>query len=280
MGNKEVKSGLIILMHKEEAMKLNFKSTFKLAIILICLLAILSCFRPGGSRGESSEEEPLVLKSYDVPEGYGHDVVRVINGLLVDRMEKKRYGQVVLSSNGQLLVNAPRSFHPGVQSFLSDLKNKDPLPPEPSIKVQYWIVLGMKTDGASNAGEFMEIAPALNSINESQGSHEFVLQERLSTISQSGHEAEVNGATAFIRCESSISNDEVLMDLRIHSEGSRIDTVVQVPKGKLLILGQSAHEPKRPYVLLEKFKLASKSRKTGQEVLVTIFYIVRADVIG
>jgi hypothetical protein len=267
-------------MNKEEAMKLNFKGTLKLVVVLICLLALIGCFRPGGFRGgESSEEEPLVLKSYEVPAGYGHDVVRVINGLLVDRLEKKRYGQVVLSSNGQLLVNAPQSFHPGVQKFLSDLKHKDPLPPEPSIKVQYWIVLGMKTDGASNAGEFMEIAPALNSINETQGSHEFVLQERLSTMSQSGQAAEVNGATAMIRCDSSVSNEEVLMDLRIHSEGSRIDTMVQVPAGKLLVLGQSAHEPKRPYALLEEFELGRKTTM-GKKVLFNIFYIVRADVIG
>lgn len=260
-------------------MKFKPRWIIKLVILFIFLLALFGCYKLGIPSGEH-EEEPLVLKSYEVPEGYGHELVRIINNLLVDQVGKKRYGQVTMTSDGLLLVNAPQSFHPGVSSFLADLKNREPLPPEPSIKAQYWIVLGKKIDGESNSAEFKEIAPALQTINESQGPHQFVLQECLSTMSQSGQSVEVTGATASIHCQSSIREDVVLMNLRIRSEGSSIDTNVQIPEGKLLVLGQSAHEPKRPYAFLEKFSTGGKSSDTSRRLFLNIFYIVRADVIS
>lgn len=263
-------------------MRLNTRNAIMIAVFFIFAIALFSCSRPNLTIPAplEREKEPLVLKSYEVPEGYGDEVKRIINDLLIDRVAEKRYGQVTMAPDGQLLVNAPKSFHPGVENFLDTLKKKGPLPPEPSIRMHYWIVLGMQTSGMSNAGQFKEIAPALESINESQGTHEFVLLEHLSTLSKSNHQAQVTGATAEISCLSSIRNDQVLMDMWIRSESSRLDTEVQIPAGKLLVLGQSAIEPKRPYALLEEFSSQSRAAKQSEKVLFNIFYIVRADIIG
>ena len=159
--------------------------TGQIQIILLGFMALTGCM---DSRTESEEGQGgLVLKSYEVPERSAKEINETINELLGWRYgnPRKEYpptGKANLTPDGQLMVNAPESFHDGMKDFLARLQNA-PIEPSPTAEVQYWIVAGRKANARSKLEEFNRIKPALETIQDNQGNMEFKLLDHIVTTS-------------------------------------------------------------------------------------------------
>jgi hypothetical protein len=216
----------------------------------------------GNGAAASDHPEPLVLRTYKVPQGLESDVRSMLYTVLGG--SESPAGRVTTGPGGTLVVVAPEALHQGIEGLIGEIGGLDsPAKPVP-VKLTYWLVIGRPGgDGSGLAGT--EIAPVLAEIVNSQGPMRFELLERLELTSTGEERAGMTGATARIQQRASVIQDRVVADVEIATSGvGVIETRVQLQPRQFLVLGQAGYRD-------------STSRDPLQ-VDGTLFYVIRPDV--
>jgi len=239
-------------------------------------LAIVACQAAAAPRDNPTDD--LVLRAYSVPAPYGPEILSVIRGLFYRAKDVPPMGTVAISPSGELMVAAPKAFHPGIEQFLAGLAKAPPAPPA-SIRIDYWVVIGgptVKPDDVSVPGQ--EIQSVLDAIRESQGPMQFTLLEKASATSLSGEGANNDGKRLHISQNAAAYGDRVIANIDIGLRGpNTFKTRVQIPLNKSVVLGQSNFAAKdwdRP--------ASPSSTKPGAAPAANaesaVFYVIRAQV--
>ena len=253
-------------------------------VVFLSLIVFAGCTNP---QNDSKESEALVLKSYEVPERFAKEVSETINDLLskdADKPENSQppIGKATIAPDGQILVAAPKSFHDGLKDFIASLASSKP-EPSLSTEVNYWIVAGRKANKPATFEEFNTIKPALETIQNNQGSMEFKLLDHI-ILTSSGQ-----GTTT--RLDGELFN--ISQTLSAYSDGSlgigsyighqfreppnmsykrySINTQIETQSGKLVVLGQVSQGFNMPI-----FTTAEEGKPHYETV--SVFYIISASV--
>lgn len=248
-----------------------------MGIVLVFSLITLTGWSGVKAEPAQKAEQP-VLKSYRVPERLASEVEQILHSLLF--YSEPKIGNARLTPDGQLLILAPESFHDGVEDFIEQIKKNNPAP-SPSVEVNYWIVAGREAKTPAKLDEFNRIKPALETIQNNQGSMEFKLLDHVVlTSSNQGGPTHVEGAVVRINQMFSAYSDGSLaiqpsIDLIGTARGDilSIKTDIETKSGELVVLGQSSQ------VFLNRpiFKPSKEGEKTHFEKL-NVYYIISADV--
>lgn len=256
-------------------------SHFKSAIVLAAvLLATGCCHEPvspppiPATTGSIEEESPeYVLRSYEVPEGYGQEISSTLANLL--DLNDQQVGGVTLAPNNRVLVVASEPIQAGVAELLDNLDLDDPAALESSIRVDYWLVLGQPAESESNTQGFAEIAPALAEISSAQGPMTFVLLDRLTLLSTEYSRASANGRHLSVRQGHRRVGDDLVLELSVDSGNNSITTAARVRPGQLTVLGQVGYRP-------DTFRPPSPGdgdTSADQMDDGMLFYVIRASVV-
>ena len=243
-------------------------------ILFLSLIVFMGCDKP---ESESAENSLPVLKSYRVPERLAKEVHETLNTLLFN--SGAQIGSAKLSSDGQLLVVAPTSFHEGVEDFIEQLIKTNP-EPSPSVEVNYWIVAGRRARMPAKLDEFNRIKPALETIQSNQGNMEFKLLDQVVATSSSQNEAHFEGAVvAITQTVSAFSDGSLAIALNMTLLGTTrgdinsIATDIETKSGEMVLLGQSSQE----FLQRPIFEPRKEGEKRHFEK-VNVYYIISADV--
>jgi hypothetical protein len=214
---------------------------------------LFSCQRP-----ESGD--PITLRTYEVPSGQGAQLRGLLNMAFVTGDKAPPTAKATLTPDGRLVVVGPEKIQEGVSALVNELANKPAATP-PTVQIEYWLVLGKPGQPQEPTGALKTVAPALQTIESQDGPLELHLLEHLQARSISSDEAQTNGAHVRVRQNATVLGGKILADLSIHSlEGpSALDTRLEIPQGKLIVLGQGNY-----------------SGKTADEG--ALYYIVRASI--
>jgi hypothetical protein len=214
---------------------------------LLCLLALLSAC-------QDPSPDTWVMKSYDIPAEVAPELTAALQNVFSRGKDQPKSAQAMLAPNGQLLVTAPRSLIPGIDSLVANVTLKKP--PQPaSIQLTVWSVSGKRADKAEVPAELKEIAPVLAAIEKSQGGLAFSTIEKLSVRAISGQDATLRGRVLDLYETASERGGVVVADLQLTKGRYHLETRVKIASGKTVVLGQ-----------------------TGGEDGDTVFHVVRADV--
>ena len=258
--------------------------------VVLVIVVLIACYvwiafyedRPEKDAWKAGDGSRLVLRSYEIPEEYGEEAMRLIRDVMV-LSDQQKLGTAKLAPNGKLLVAAPERFHEGIKELIGNLQKSKPEPP-PTVKIQYWIFLGLEADEPGSVEKFGGVAGALDTINESQGPHKFALLERLSTTSLSDRPLRIGGTFVSIGNTATVYDERVMMELSVtfNVMGNRFETNVQVPLGKTLVLGESTYKISRTWSTLVD---ALEGEKEFQEQLeknfniFSVYYLIKADIL-
>jgi hypothetical protein len=215
---------------------------------------------------EESREPQVVLRAYDVPEGQGPQVHAILSSVFRGVKDKV----AALTPDGQLVVVAPEGIHQGLESLLGKMKGRKAVAP-PSIEITYWLVVGRSAAETSLGAQTGEIEPALEAVARAQGPMEFALLDKMRVRALSDARGHTTGRYARVQQVASVSDGKVVADLDCSTEGSRFETRVAIPPGKLLVLGEAGFEPPPG---LWSIRAGAKRDASAS----TLFYVVRADV--
>jgi len=247
--------------------KANWLS-FTAVIFLAVGIFTFGCNNPSNKQGGDSEA--LELRSYAVPQEYASEVSSIVNRLLDPSpgpsSEVALIGRARIGPGNMLLVTAPASIHSGIEKMLEDLKKSDFEPPK-MVTLTYWLVVGRKANAPGRLDNLNEISPALSAIEDSEGSMDFSLKEKLKLQSLSGEGAVLSGQTVSIAQNLTVQGSRILGNLNIQYERARFETTIQTGPGKLLVLGQRGIEDPSSFI---------NKRKNDNESSASLFYIVRA----
>lgn len=259
-----------------------------LVLIVLSSLMVFSACTDFSNKDEEGQGE-LVLKSYQVPERSAKEINETINELLGWRYGNplKEYpptGKARLTPDGQLMVNAPESFHRGMKDFLTRVQNAAP-EPSSTVEVNYWMVAGRKANAHSNLEEFDRIKPALETIQNNQGNMEFkLLDHAMGTSSGQGTMAVLHGAffeinyslyansdgTIVIRPR--ITNIPILLENSNYKTFGIVETQIETRSGELVVLAQES----QPFQGLSIFETQKEGEKKIE--IVSVYYIVTATI--
>ena len=211
---------------------------------------------------------PLVLRSYDVPAGQAQQTESVLSSVLSGTKNDEITARVEISPNGQLLVLGPPGVHRGVTDFLDKMAQRKPLPPPPTIEMQYWLGVGQRADQTELGSGLDAVAPALETIAGAQGPMRFDKLESMRLRSLSDERGEANGMYVIVGQRASITEGTILSDIEVSTlGGSRLETRLSLQAEKTVVLGEAGID-------MARFK---PSPVPGAGPF-TLFYIVRAAV--
>lgn len=247
-----------------------------IVLLVVALLAAAGC-RTGEKEirvqpaGNTEHEAPVLLRSYDVPAGQGQQVNAILSSVF-HGVKEKVAARAALTPDGQLVVVAPAGIHEGLKGLLSKMKGRKPVAP-PSVEITYWLVVGRTAAEPNPDALPAEIQPALHAVLDAQGPMEFALLETLTVRSLSDASGYAAGRYAHARQVASVTDEKLVADLELSVQGSRFETRVSIPTGKLLVLGQTGFDPPPGLWPIRP----GMKQNTGAS---TLFYIVRANVEG
>jgi hypothetical protein len=187
-----------------------------------------------------AEVEPRVVRTYDVPAGAGRDLRNAINGLSGASREKEPEAGVTaraqLLPDGRVAVYAPESFQAGVKQLVDGLASK---PPPPLLSFRVWQVRGVPGKGSVAPG-LEVLRPTLDELTKVVGPMDFTLVEPTLINVASGEHAESIGEWGRVEIEGSVLGETVFARLKVEARNRRLETSLQLPKGKTVVIGQSS----------------------------------------
>jgi hypothetical protein len=229
--------------------------------LLTALMLFSGCGRNDGGPAAEADKQ---LRVYDVPPGYAEQVKVVLQQAFYPGEKASPIARATVGPDGTVVVLAPAGVHEGVAALVKNLANA-PISASPTIEMKYWLVMGQSGSGAIPP-ELQAIAPALEAVSKAQGGLVFEPLEALSLRSLSDESADISGRSVRIRQEASASGKALIARLDIRpTEGSSLNTRVQLEAGQTLVLGESAFEFPR-----------GGAANAGPR---TLYYLVRATVL-
>jgi hypothetical protein len=238
----------------------------RIVFAALTVTALSSC--RSGSSAAAAEPAP-VLRTYDVPAGYGADIRSILNHAMDNGENAPRTARIELSPNGKLIVVGPPGIQDGVKDLLDQLAKAPPEQLPPTIGFTYWLVIGKKAkDAGAVPPELSELSPALAAIQKADGPVTFVAYEKMSLLSQSDESAEQwSGKRSYARQHATLHEGKIIADLDLKTgTQNSLQTRVQVAPGQLLVLGQSGWSGQNP------------NANPGAVSDDTLYWIARADV--
>ena len=243
--------------------------SYTLAIAL-CAALLSGCTERAAQQqsAELSKGTPeLLLKTYDVPARQVQQIHAVLSNTfagLGDHMPARVQG----SPDGQLLVIGSAGIHRGVEELVAKMAESKPMPPPPTVEIEYWFVTGQPAKETAIGLELQQIAAALEAVASAQGAMRFDKLEsaRLSTLSD--ERGETSGKHTSIDQRASVSVGKIIADIKLHTiAGARLETRLSLSPDKLIVLGETG-------VNMGNFK----TNPVPGEGPFTLFYVIRATV--
>lgn len=234
----------------------------KLSLLTIGLLAfsLTACIpsttpKSGAGEAESTQEaadSPLLLRTYQVPEGEAAAIRRTLDSLFRVKSEQVIPARVEVLPDQQLAVYATDATHQSVAAVLAKLKPS--VKPKPlQAKISYWLVLAQPADTpAEPTAGLVEVKAALNQIIQQHGNLQFELLERMELTSlQRTHAipgaselATVRGSMFSISQEMTQLNDSVQVQLNIQkNRGIAAELQSKLPNEFFLNTRLTADQP-------------------------------------
>ncbi|NLD39407.1 MAG: hypothetical protein GX654_21330 [Desulfatiglans sp.] len=256
-------------------------STLSGLIAVLCIVFIMGC---NEQKSETSQaQDSLVLKTYKVPIGLERDIYNDLYGLLAVKEGEQAAGKVKISSDGQIMVAAPESFHSGVEEYIERLSRNNP-GPTPLAEVHYWMVAGRRSEAPSNLDEFGAIKPALDTIQNKQGPMEFKLLDHVATTSsgQRSGSSLVGANISISQMLYAYHDGSVIVEPTIKwinqkkdryslMQDSSLRTKITIKSGELVVLGQMRQEFRGVSIFLP----LKDEEKHVEEV--DVYYIISAE---
>jgi len=207
---------------------------YKLVIASILLLA--GC---NGSSQSHPVERDLILKTYQVPDGYQEEIRDVTNRAFRSLAEQGEVGRLEQLPNGDLVLVAPKKIHEGFAEMLEHLGTRKATGPK-TATLQCWLVVGKRGDGGVSP-ELDDIPEVTKALKE-KGITEMVLLDRLKISSNIGARAKVQGEFFQLNHVLNRIGPQWILDLRIQGMKwitSDIDTRVQLEANRFVLLGET-----------------------------------------
>ncbi len=238
-------------------------------------------------QGEAKAE--LVMKTYEMPAGYGAKLRPILSKVLKQGKDKEPVGRAALTPDGRIVLVAPAGIQAGVQALLDDVKRaKKPFVPPPTIAMTYWILVGRSgpDPNEQQCGKFGQrcleggdnelwkvLDPIVNKYSSLGGIH-FKLFEKLRLRSLDSEMAKAKGHTARVFQTASASGGKVMADVNIylhrHAENT-VNTRLQFAPEQTIILGQTGFKED-----WKKGPLDSQAEKESEGGL--LLFVVRGSI--
>ena len=189
----------------------------------------------------------LVLRTYEVPNDGAGQMRQVLKDVMWFGSggpdNKGQYvGRADVGPDGRLVVLASEGVQEGVKGLIDQMA-KNPGKPQPTIEVDYWLVLGTPSqakEAPARPANLGELAPALSEIEKTDGPQQFTLQEKLVVRSLTGHYASVQGRDWSAGQTCNVSGAGVNAEIKLNTHGpQKIDTRLKLAPGQIVVLGSS-----------------------------------------
>jgi len=194
------------------------------------------------------EEEPTLLRTYQVPVGQQEELRRMLQNSL--EFGGNALGRVEAGPGGTLLVVAPQSIHRGIAEVL-DGDFPAPTPAVP-VTIDYWLMLGRPLEGGTGGTFTLESgrpAPQLDAVMReiaaAQGPTEFALLEQVRLTALVQESAEATGAAVQIEQTVTRAGEALVAYIQIGGVGSqnRLRTRIALERDQFAVLGQVGYVP-------------------------------------
>lgn len=163
------------------------------SIVLLAALFTASCFPVSDSAVEACDHD-LLLKTYEVPAGYGDKMASVLRRVLPGDQASVSEGP-----NGEIVMVGSASLHEGVAELVASVHaGRGALEPPRNITVEYWAVWGSPAGEPGRDGALSPVSTALTAIEaDAGGPMAFELMAKNTVISLDGHQGEIRGSDGF-----------------------------------------------------------------------------------
>jgi hypothetical protein len=208
----------------------------RLALALAFVLVLVGA---AGCRSAPPEDgNAMVLRIYDVPKGTARPLLFSLKDALWLDDTKKNIGRSTLTPDGRIAVLAPANIQVGIEDLVHGL-GKNPPPPEQTIDIHYFVLLGKPVASAAPPPPGVaEIQPAIDEIVRSQGQQAFTLAKRVSLAALSDEDGRLDGEELEIRQRCTQTGDDVFGMLEIrYGKTDKITTRVHFAKDRIIVLG-------------------------------------------
>lgn len=208
----------------------------RLALAFALALAVLAA---AGCRSAPPEDgNTMVLRIYEVPKGTARPLLFTLKDTLWLDETKKNIGRSTLTPDGRIAVLAPANIQVGIEELVRGL-GKNPPPPEQTIDVHYFVLLGKPAASAAPSPPGVaEIQPAIDEIVRSQGPQVFTLAKRVSLAAVSDEDGRLDGEDLEIRQRCTQTGDDVFGMLEVrYGKTDKITTRVHLVKDGIVVLG-------------------------------------------
>jgi len=196
-----------------------------------------------GRAPRPSQGEEMVLQSYS-----GGDQAEELAGKLSSmlRMGENRIGTASATSDGQVLVLAPRSVQAGLAQAIEAAQRDRGSDRPREIVTTYWLVTGNPAATGAKRDERLDaVRPALDQVEGADGPQDFRLFERIELRQANGARADTVSPKARIEQRASVSEGRIILWVR--SRGGQpgpldrsLETTLNLEDGQLVVVGQAS----------------------------------------
>jgi hypothetical protein len=196
-----------------------------------------------GRAPHPSQSEELVLQSYP-----GGDQAEELAGKLSSmlKMGESRVGTASATSDGQVLVLAPRSVQAGLAEAI-EAQQRDRGSERPrEIVTTYWLVTAKPAVGEGSRGERLGVIQAvLDEVAAADGPQDFRLLERVELGQADGAWAQTISPKARIEQKASVSQGRIILWVRSREgqaspQERSLETTLNLEDGQFVVVGQAS----------------------------------------
>ncbi|MCP4444351.1 MAG: hypothetical protein GY811_03270 [Myxococcales bacterium] len=227
-------------------------------IIAPLLVACLACNSKPAAEAPAAEApvadslhtRKLTLRTYQVPGDRTEEMQRIIETLSYPITIVSANGaqtqfvplsNVLFTSDGSFIVNAPQEIHDGLPAVIEAVKRSEPKTIS-MVRVDYWLVVGRPASETNVDPSLAPIADALNSVAEKTGPMDFVRFETMQLQAIEGKWAQGRGLHTQIKQKATVENGKVVLQFEIETgDKGRIETELRLAAGQIAVLGQVGH---------------------------------------
>ncbi len=233
----------------------------RIAAFTLPFFLATACSTPAQVMDQATND--MALQSYSVPEGYAGIMASALSRSMAIGNEK--VGRVIETPDGQIIVVAPESVQAGVAKLIDQLNaSKPPLRTPTNIRIDYWLVHGVRAEAPSSDYPAPALAETLEAVQQTEGPMDFELYAHKVLTSLDEESARISSDGLFIEQEASWSSAggaitaEVAIDA---AGGTGMRTDIRLKPGQVVVLGEVADI-------------------TGDQPFDTLYYIISPSVIG
>lgn len=213
------------------------------ALLAPVLCATLTgCGSPPAPLAGAAAVDPVLLRAWDVPEGYAPRLVGSINRLIE---REGGPGRAAEGPGGTLLVVAPVGVIDGVDGLVKRAVEAPPAPAQRNVEVTYWLVRGVPADADSRGPGLDPLDATLDAIVATDGPQALSLVARRSLRTLDGERGAIKDHQAELSQVVSIEpgTDHVVADVRVTvPRATEVDTRLSLRTGAHAVLSQAGYD--------------------------------------